>query len=729
MAVQYWVGSFFIDLSRNQVTKDEHSQTIAPKALAVLTYLAENQGKVVSQDALLTEVWQDTAVSPNTLQRSIALLRKAFGDDGKVYIKTHAKQGYSLECNVRWHSETHSTTPDSPSEVVVEVFNDEAPNDSETDIAIKSEPARLGFRLSALLTSGVILAIVILGVIFQGIFGFSSTSSNQSSQFAIKDIRTLTATDNKEFATIYSPDGLYVVFHRYSEETCMNNIWAKDLRTQEEVQLTESLGAYGSHSFTEDGKRLAFIRSEDCSEPITQKKCYQLMSLDFTQALKAPQKPRMLLECKNSEIINPVWLNNDSIVLMQRTSWQHWKLIRFSISQNSTETIYTVDDGNLISYDYSHEKGLFALTSVHGDGHYYIEMFKPDEGVISSHRIKYLSEIANFRYIYPNFSPFDNQLVFSTGRQVFSLTTNGEVTKISLPLDQPMGSPLFHPDGRRMLAIKGHYDSDIASLPLSRINSIQTESSLEDLSGDYSVMERSILGEDNALFQPGGELIAYSSERSGEEQVWIFDGNRSRQLTSLPMDSRILGMDWSSDGQSILVNNHGELIQVFLDGSEKPFALEKPVDRLFHWDSSKQNVLSIIRDNGILKFAEVNLTTSDIRIINDKRINWAVKSDSGQIIYTDQLDRFWQPGPAEDQLIEGLEEQGSDRRYIIKDDVIYGINEEFQLWSYDLANETFKLIGDIGNNVDYLTDINQDDLLLTTRVSARKDVVELTLSD
>jgi DNA-binding winged helix-turn-helix (wHTH) protein len=98
MAEQYWIGGFYIDLSRNQITENKQSQIIAPKALAVLTYLAENQGKVVSHDALLGHVWQDTEISPNTLQRSIAQLRKAMGDDSKdqVYIKTHAKQGYSL---------------------------------------------------------------------------------------------------------------------------------------------------------------------------------------------------------------------------------------------------------------------------------------------------------------------------------------------------------------------------------------------------------------------------------------------------------------------------------------------------------------------------------------------------------------------------------------------------------------------------------------------------------
>ena len=110
MAQQYWIGTFFIDLSRNQITQNEQSQTIAPKALEVLTYLAKNKGKVISHDELLDKVWQDTSVSPNTLQKSIAQLRKILGDDGKVqvYIKTHTKKGYSLECDVRWEASIDS---------------------------------------------------------------------------------------------------------------------------------------------------------------------------------------------------------------------------------------------------------------------------------------------------------------------------------------------------------------------------------------------------------------------------------------------------------------------------------------------------------------------------------------------------------------------------------------------------------------------------------------------
>jgi len=137
MAEQYWIGEFFVDLSRNQITQNKQPQTLAPKALAVLTCLAKHHGQVVSQDTLLETVWPDTIVSTNTLQRCIAQLRKALGDDGKVqvYIKTHAKKGYSLECAVQWDKPQEVESPSSP-----EVFKQKAPEVLNQETSEKIEP-------------------------------------------------------------------------------------------------------------------------------------------------------------------------------------------------------------------------------------------------------------------------------------------------------------------------------------------------------------------------------------------------------------------------------------------------------------------------------------------------------------------------------------------------------------------------------------------------------------
>ncbi|WP_196139021.1 winged helix-turn-helix domain-containing protein [Aliikangiella sp. G2MR2-5] len=720
MSVQYWLDSFFIDLSRNQITLNEQSQTLAPKALAVLTCLAENQRNVVSQDELLAKVWQDTTVSPNTLQKSIAQLRKALGDDGSTYIKTHAKKGYSLECDVRWHD----VDSEAKTEIGATTNLGSLNNSDITSNQTVTDKRRASARLIGLFSIFSVLIVF-------GIFGFTTFSHQQTPTLSFSKFRALTSTDNGEYASIYSPDGEYMVFHRYSAEDCINNIWAKNTRTQKETQLTKNFDAYGRHSFSKDGKQLVFIKTVNCDEPVNQKKCYQLVSLDFQKALKEPQPMKVLLECKNSEIKAPHWLNNNNIALLQKQS-DRWRLISYSISENKSEIIHSLNDGNVIDYDYSVEKDEIALTSVHSDGNYYIEMLKPDGTLISSHPIKYPPEIASYRFIYPNFSSIDNQLIFSTGRQLFTLSTEGEISDISLPVDQPMGTPVFHPNGQQMLVIKGYFDSDIASfrLPLSpQSQSTQSQNRKNELNKGHTILERSILAEDDAMFQPQGELLAFKSERSGDEQVWIADEQGARQLTHFPMDTNLYGMDWAGDGKSLLVNVYHELKQVFLDGRVVNIDLGYPVDTLFQWDSSNHTTLANIRIKGVLRFAEIDLINSKARIISDRPAKWALKSKNGRLVYTDKMDRFWLSGGIEDQLIEVLKDQGSDLRFITKDDVIYGVNENFQLWSYQLDPGRFTILGSLPRNIDYIADISDKQLLASLRVSSRKEVAELYLSE
>ena len=709
MTDQYWIGGFFIDLSRNQITQNKQSQIIPPKALAVLTYLAENQGKVVSQDTLLAEVWQDTVVSPNTLQRSIAQLRKALGDDGKgqIYIQTHAKRGYSLECDVRWHAEVDSN--DSRDNANHEPTT--RTQTSEGDGINKPRPKKPQLGLISL----------VAGIIVLGFIGFRHLATEPASLITISNIRSLTATDDKEFDATYTPDGKYIVFHRYLDKFCVNKLWAKNIETQQEIPLTKDWGAYGGHSFSQDGTELVFLATEACSEPAAQPSCYNLVSLDFEQALESPQQPELILQCRNSKVKKPIRLNNDAIALLQENS-DRWKLISYSIGKNQSTDLYDLNDGNLVDYDYSVENDLIAVTSIHADGEHYIEMLKPDGRILSSHKIKRPPSIPEFRGISPSFSPLDNQLVFSTGRQFFTLSYDGEIAKVSLPFAERMIQPEFHPDGDRLLMIKGPYDSDISLLPLDDIQAGPPQS--------YPSFERSNLGEDYALFQPGGELIAFWSERSGEEQLWISDGDKSQQLTQFPTDTYIRGMDWAKDGQSLLVNANNVLTKVTLESRQQSFPMDYPVVQLFQWDSNNNSALVLVRIKGVLKFAEFDLTDSKIRNISDKRIKWALKSDDGRLIYKDHLDQFWQPGAVEAQLISPLNQQGGKAKsFAIDGNVIYAINSDNFMWSYDLDSEVFTVLGEVGAEVDYLTDIHENQLLLTVQIAAKKEVVELSIKE
>ena len=720
MTKQYWIGDYFVDLTRNQITQKTESQTIPPKALAVLTLLAKNANKVVSHEELLAQVWPNTIVTPNTLQRSIAQLRKALGENGQqTYIKTHSKQGYSLEVEVRWQPTSDLAATHSDLDI--------APEHGNTNGALtstnKSDRSRFGLTLASIVT----------GIIVLGFIGYDYLATpKQTAALTFDRLTSLTATDDKEFDPSYTPDGKYIVFHRYLDKQCGNKIWAKNIESKKETLLTKEWGTYGSHSFSKDGKKLIFLATEACDKPVTQKDCYDLMSLDFEKALESPQQPSVILQCKNSIVDKPVWLNNNDIVLRQKES-HRWKLINYSINENKSTDLYYRNDSQVADFAYSVKDDLIAVIRVDNHNNYSIDMLKPNGRILSSHPIERPQEIPQHRPLYPSFDPLNEQLIFSTGRQLFTLSYEGKIAKINLPFADRMQGPAFHPNGKSLLMIKGPYDSDIVLLPRGELKpkneADQTKHTQLNQIQSHPSFERSNLGEDHAIFQPNGELVAFWSERSGEQQLWISDRNGSEQMTQFPIDSYIRGFEWAANGESLLVNVNHTLTQVFLDSSQTHLPLKHPVLRLFQWDSENNSALLLVRINGILKLVEADFTNAEIHELSDKTILWALKSEDGRLIYKDILGQFWQPGPAEAQRIERLDKLGGTKSFIIKDNVIYAINSENELWSYDLNKETFTTLGNVGEDVDYLTDINQTEFLMTIKVSAKKEVVELSVSE
>ena len=701
MTEQYKIGEFIVDLSRNQITQDKQPQIIPPKALAVLTYLAKNQGKVISQDELLDKVWTDTIVSPNTLQRSIAQLRKALGDDGKeqTYIKTHSKQGYSLEQNVQWLTQDNAsssfTVSNKPTHQPNAAQNEEKPHIDKSIL----KKTLLGFTLSFLLVS------TLLGTYFL---------KQQSKPFSIGQIRALTATDGKEVASIYSPDGNFIIFHRFSEDKCVNNVWAKNLSTQQEYKLTDNIDVYKQHSFSPDGSKLVLIRALDCIEPVTQKECYQLTSIDFQSALREPQIPNLIIECKDSEIRRPSWLQNGDIALMQKQA-ERWQLISYSPTNNKSDVLYKVENGTIYYYDYSAELDLFAITVIRQSGQRYIDVITSNGELLSSNQIIVPEKIKGYRYIRPNFSPIKDKLIFSTGHQLFTLNFDGQIDDISIPVDEPFSSPHFHPDGNKGIVIKGFYDSDVN---LINLRNKQTQT-----------IERSTKAENNAVFQPQGNLIAFKSSRSGEAQVWLTDQTSTTQLSHFLLDTYISGINWSHDGQRLLVSANDQLFEISLDGAHSPITTQYPVTQLFHYDSKGNFALVLGLINGTNMLCEVNLMTGSMEILTDKRVNWAIKSNSGEIFFTDHMDAFWVSGPLEFQRIPELDNLAADKkRFLLRESTIFALNNEHQLLSYHVEEKQYKIIQKVSNNIDDITDINNSELLATIKITSKKEVVELLLN-
>jgi DNA-binding winged helix-turn-helix (wHTH) protein len=74
----------------------EERLLLAPKAFAVLGYLVEHPGRLVTQDELLEALWPKTYVQPEVLKGHITAIRAVLGDDARkpTFIETQSRRGY-----------------------------------------------------------------------------------------------------------------------------------------------------------------------------------------------------------------------------------------------------------------------------------------------------------------------------------------------------------------------------------------------------------------------------------------------------------------------------------------------------------------------------------------------------------------------------------------------------------------------------------------------------------
>ena len=77
---------------------DDERIRLTPKAFAVLRYLVEHAGRLVTQSEILEAVWPDAFVQPEVLKSQILDVRHALGDDPKNprFIETLPRRGYQF---------------------------------------------------------------------------------------------------------------------------------------------------------------------------------------------------------------------------------------------------------------------------------------------------------------------------------------------------------------------------------------------------------------------------------------------------------------------------------------------------------------------------------------------------------------------------------------------------------------------------------------------------------
>ena len=92
------VGEHVVDVDTLRLLTRPGSPRLTPKAAAVLLQLARAAGRTLSRDDLLNVVWKGTCPTPDVLTQAVKDLRRALGDDlhAPRFVETLPRLGYRL---------------------------------------------------------------------------------------------------------------------------------------------------------------------------------------------------------------------------------------------------------------------------------------------------------------------------------------------------------------------------------------------------------------------------------------------------------------------------------------------------------------------------------------------------------------------------------------------------------------------------------------------------------
>ncbi len=112
----FWLDDWYVDPDTGRLTRHGAEVHLEPKVMALLVFLANHAGEVMSRETIEGELWKNVVVGYDALASTVIKLRKALGDNSRqpLYIETVSKKGYRLIASVR-HSHS-ATAPAGPTD-------------------------------------------------------------------------------------------------------------------------------------------------------------------------------------------------------------------------------------------------------------------------------------------------------------------------------------------------------------------------------------------------------------------------------------------------------------------------------------------------------------------------------------------------------------------------------------------------------------------------------------
>jgi Tol biopolymer transport system component/DNA-binding winged helix-turn-helix (wHTH) protein len=502
----YRFGEFCFSPGERRLTRGTEEIALAPKAQDMLRLFLQHPGQLLSKEFLLQELWPDSFVEEGVLSVYVSILRKALGDTTAIcrYIETVPKGGYRFITQVsREIAISPASTPSPPSAVRVKRF--------------------------------VMAAIIGLAVLSVAILWIRVRRQSQVfTHYALEKSHPLTSSPGVVYQPALSPNGESLAYAWAPFDNGPINIYVQNIAAAERFPLTEGPEISFAPAWSPDGKRIAYLHAERDGA-----------SVEVLVADANPRsKPRKLAELgRFVSTLAPIpsldWSPDGAYLLSSATADDvRFPSLALISATTGTKTLLThpapqgADGDARFSWDGETIVFRRSLGSSRDDLY-----SMPARGGAAR---RLTSDMRRIRGV--AWSSEGHSLIVASDRA----TTFTTLWRVFLDGTPPV--QLTMPVGYASAPVVARGSKRLAFI--SEVNNVNIWKASLTSPGKPSPVIASTFLNTSPDISPDGAHIAFRSNRSGSEEIWIADkeGRNPRQLTHF--GGRLTGRPrWSPDGR------------------------------------------------------------------------------------------------------------------------------------------------------------------------------------
>lgn len=674
-----------VDTDRCQIRRDDETVSLEPKVMDILFYLAKHPAQVVSQQELFLAIWPDAIYNPSSIQRCIALLRKALKEDARnpKAIITHPKRGYSLELPVEFQfNDKSSTNRTSLSQV--------SSNQSSIKHAGNDKDWTNKLVSLSIFASFMLVAYLLIDV-----------SAERTIKEQYTKLTPVVSSGQNEYSSQYSPDGKYLAYiAQFAEKR--QHVWVKELETGKLNRLSANAANFVSINWNHDQQAIGFVKRLD--------KADQVGRLPFNRFQLDPVAEQILLTLKDEFIISQLqWTKNGDFIFITKDLKQHSRLFSYSMDLKRKNILLAEEVGvELLDLALSNDNKTLALINNGKQNRYPILLL--DLASLKLRPLVVLHGSINGL----NWHPGDKRLLVSHRKTLLLIDLSGETKDLNFTNYLGIENANFSPDGREITMTLVGTDIDIVG------------------TAPGEGMSKSIINSNSIdiqpLFSPDSSRFAFVSLRSGSMQVFVYQDAEERLLLKNDENKEFFGMAWSPDSRQLAVSMEDILYIIDTKNGDIKRKIEQGFSSIYLRDwYNHENALLVNLPGPVA--AKYDLDSMLFSQISEQSSHCAAL-DLNDNVYFNQTSKilkvtasgmesiFWQPTDSEisnlvvsdDGLIVELEKQQDRQLLKIK---------------FDRSTPMKTLASKAGNN--WLADASADgsQILYMTRSHINKTIVTL----